>query len=117
MRQGGDGSNANDTLLTPITTDLPAPPTPTHDATAGQLERSPIMGIMPMQTMPAAVMSPDELLRQYAEQRRTGSMTPASPVQGGMRVLYTPPPATPSMTPTPGSERASMLGHQFGAAQ
>lgn len=109
MRRGGDGFGANDTLLSPTTPDLPVPPTPTHYASAGQLERSPVMGLMPMQPMPASVMSPDDMLRQYAEARRMG--TPSSPAPstgpGGMRVLYSPP-ATPVSAPTPG-EHTSMI--------
>jgi hypothetical protein len=93
MRQGGDGQFANENL---ITSPMPTPPTPTYNATSGQIERSPIMGLMPMQPMPANVMSPDELLRAYAESKARGggaaSPPPVStPVNAnGMRVLYTP---------------------------
>jgi len=57
---------------------------------------------MPMQPMPANVMSPDDMLRAYAESRRTPS-SPAFPSPtltnydgNGMRTLYTP--TTPSST-------------------
>jgi hypothetical protein len=58
---------------------------------------------MPMQAMPANVMSPDDMLRAYAERRAAGGAgianVPAVPsptyagvgTQGGMRTLYAPP--------------------------
>ena len=48
---------------------MPTPPTPVHQSTP----KSPIMGVMPMQPMPANVMSPDDILRAYAERRATGA--------------------------------------------
>jgi hypothetical protein len=65
----------------------PAPPTPAHAPT------SPV-GMMPMQPMPANVMSPDEMLRAYAERRQTAKPVPAVPAPaasyhgGGRRTLY-----------------------------
>jgi hypothetical protein len=95
MRHGGEGDAANDNLLPP--TPGPTTPAPTHN---GGIERSPIMGSMPMQPLPAAaVMSPDDLLRQYAAKRVTGP--PSTPTNGGMRVLYAPPtPVTPALSAT-----------------
>ncbi|GJE90634.1 hypothetical protein PsYK624_067780 [Phanerochaete sordida] len=63
--------------------------------------QSPILNAMPMQPMPASVMSPDEMLRAYAEQRRAVASpppmgAPAMPAPalnfngGGMRTLYSP---------------------------
>ncbi|PPQ97829.1 hypothetical protein CVT26_012930 [Gymnopilus dilepis] len=67
---------------------------------------SPVMGTMPMQPMPASVMSPDEMLRAYAERKKSMAMiggkmasisypvpvaSTAMPMGGagnGMRVLY-----------------------------
>jgi hypothetical protein len=58
---------------------------------------------MPMQAMPANMMSPDDMLRAYAERRAAGGAgiatgpTLPSPTyagigtQGGMRTLYQPP--------------------------
>jgi hypothetical protein len=96
MRHGGEGgANENDLLFTP---QEPTPPTPI-------VPKSSIVGIMPMQPMPANVMSPDEMLRAYAESRRAmgppGSSSPAFPSPtlsydgNGMRTLYSPPPSTP----------------------
>ncbi|EKM50994.1 uncharacterized protein PHACADRAFT_262926 [Phanerochaete carnosa HHB-10118-sp] len=63
--------------------------------------QSPVMSSMPMQPMSASVMSPDEMLRAYAEQRRALASpppagapalpSPALSFNGsGMRVLYAP---------------------------
>ena len=49
---------------------MPTPPTPLHQSGT---PKSPIMGVMPMQPMPANVMSPDDMLRAYAEHRATGA--------------------------------------------
>ncbi|PPQ72824.1 hypothetical protein CVT25_000808 [Psilocybe cyanescens] len=38
---------------------------------------SPVMGSMPMQPMPASVMSPDEMLRAYAERKKSLAMASA----------------------------------------
>jgi hypothetical protein len=72
---------------------MPAPPQPA-------LSKSSASGMMPMQPMPANVMSPDDMLRAYAESRRT-PVSPAFPSPAltnydgnGMRTLYSP--ATPS---------------------
>jgi hypothetical protein len=64
--------------------------------------KSPV-GMMPMQPMPANVMSPDEMLRAYAERRPgTGASTVSYPAPvanyngNGMRTLYSPStPTTP----------------------
>ena len=77
---------------------FPAIPSPTHSAEPA----SAMSSFMPMQPMPANVMSPDDMLRAYAERRATagagiaGSPTVPSPTyagigaQGGMRTLYSP---------------------------
>jgi hypothetical protein len=94
MRHGGDGAqNGNDLLLNPRE---PSPPTPTV--------AKPPIGAMPMQPMPASVMSPDAMLRAYAESRRnigtpTNNGFPAFPMPAasydgnGMRTLFSPPPS------------------------
>lgn len=73
---------------------MPTAPSPTYQAPT-----SPIMGVMPMQPMPANVMSPDDMLRAYAERRAMGASAPnapsvPSPVANyngtGMRTLYSP---------------------------
>lgn len=104
MRTGGgegtDVAENDDYLLwdssssgTPSYYYKPQPPTP-----AATLDRSPV-GMMPMQAMPANVMSPDEMLRAYAQQRGATRDGPAAPTYpepvanyngGGMRTLYTP---------------------------
>lgn len=79
------------------------PPTPAH-------HKSPVVGVMPIPT--AAVMSPDEMLRAYAERRST---TPSSGISfpapalgaNGMRTLHSNTPtsslARKSAAPTVGS--------------
>ena len=101
MREGGN--NDNQLLLSSHKNEMPAPPLP------AALPKSAASGMIPMQPMPANVMSPDDMLRAYAESR----LTPASPTfpsptltnydGNGMRTLYTP--TTPSSTTaTPTSE-------------
>ncbi|KAI0738314.1 hypothetical protein C8Q80DRAFT_271540 [Daedaleopsis nitida] len=91
MRTGEQGGTADDLLFK---TPMPSPPSPTL-----QVPKSPIMGAMPMQPMPASVMSPDDMLRAYAERRAMGSAVPGAPALPtpianfngtGMRTLYSP---------------------------
>ena len=94
MREGGN--NGSQLLLSSPANEMPAPPTP------AALPKSSASGTMPIQPMPANVMSPDDMLRAYAESR----LTPVSPSfpspaltnydGNGMRTLYTP--TTPSST-------------------
>ena len=97
MHVGGE-ENGQDELL--FDSPMPTPPRPTH-----QVPKSPIMGVMPMQPMHANVMSPDAMLRAYAERRAMGAATPGSPTvpaptanynNMGMRVLYSPDTTAPS---------------------
>ncbi|EPQ52927.1 hypothetical protein GLOTRDRAFT_117105 [Gloeophyllum trabeum ATCC 11539] len=104
MRTGANADGDNDYILSPTSqaAELPTPPTPSYLP-----PKSPIMGAMPMQPMPASVMSPDEMLRAYAESRKAGNGTPSLPGSpapafptpsyngSGMRTLYSPP-ATPA---------------------
>ncbi|KAG6332716.1 hypothetical protein ID866_6370 [Astraeus odoratus] len=92
MRTGNDGSGDGDEYLIPSnpSVELPLPPVPAHGGPT-----SPI-GMMPL---PASVMSPDDMLRAYAE-RRMASPPPSGPVAfpaptasynaHGMRTLYSP---------------------------
>ncbi|KAF8968497.1 hypothetical protein BDZ97DRAFT_1654857 [Flammula alnicola] len=116
MRTGGNSSEPDDLLLS-----TPAPLAPTYPKpviTTPQAMASPVMSTMPMQPMPANVMSPDEMLRAYAERKKSmaghKSITPASisypmPVansgtavpstnNNNMRVLYNA--ATGNISPT-----------------
>jgi len=94
MREGGN--DGGQLLLSSPTNEMPTPPMP------AALPKSPASAMMPIQPMPANVMSPDDMLRAYAESRLT-PVSPAfpSPVLAnydgnGMRTLYTP--TTPSST-------------------
>lgn len=101
MRHGGQQAvDSGDLLFTPQEPEMPTPPTPT-------MPKPVSTGVMPMQPMPANVMSPDEMLRAYAESRRTagapvnGGPAFPSPVASsydgnGMRTLYSPPPSAPA---------------------
>ncbi|TFK87247.1 hypothetical protein K466DRAFT_491184 [Polyporus arcularius HHB13444] len=103
----------------------PMPPSPTH-----QTPTSPIMGAMPMQPMPANVMSPDDMLRAYAERRAMGATSPGAPAVPtpaanyngtGMRTLYSPDhaaspaiPAFPEATYAAPTKRKSLAPTEYG---
>lgn len=101
MRTGNDDTDAGDDYLLPsqAPVEMPLPPTPVHAAPT-----SPI-GMVPMS---ASVMSPDEMLRAYAERKMASP--PGSPVafpaatlsynSRGPRSLYSPSRAEPAF-PSP----------------
>ncbi|KAI0708750.1 hypothetical protein C8T65DRAFT_576210 [Cerioporus squamosus] len=104
---------------------MPTPPSPTHQAPT-----SPIMGAMPMQPMPANMMSPDDMLRAYAERRAMGATAPGGPALPtpvanyngtGMRTLYSPDrvaspavPAFPVSTYAAPTNRKSLAPTEYG---
>jgi len=110
MRTGGENSTGNDEMLLSPQLQPLTPPAPIH-----QVPKSSIVGIMPMQPMPANFMSPDDMLRAYAESRNTmgsamgGPAVPA-PVASyngnGMRVLYQP--TSPDTVADPDNGRKSL---------
>ncbi|KAG1726826.1 hypothetical protein EDB19DRAFT_1833293 [Suillus lakei] len=92
MMRTGNEASGDDYLLPQDqqSVDMPLPPVPAHPAPESGLAMMP---------MPASVMSPDEMLRAYAERKMkspppTGSLAfpvPAASYNGnGMRTLYTP---------------------------
>ncbi|THH27908.1 hypothetical protein EUX98_g6281 [Antrodiella citrinella] len=92
MMRTGEYATGNDELLF----NPPSPPAATHQSAPKS-----VVGMMPMQPMPANMMSPDEMLRAYAEQRRNNVASPPpngpsvpAPVANyngnGMRILYSP---------------------------
>ena len=98
MREGG---NNDGELLLSHKDGMPTPPLP------AALPKSSATDMVSIQPMPANVMSPDDMLRAYAESRRI----PASPAfpspaltnydGNGMRTLYTPTtPSSVTLTPT-----------------
>ncbi|KAH8091769.1 hypothetical protein BXZ70DRAFT_952041 [Cristinia sonorae] len=112
MRTGNEATGRDELLFNP-----PSPPVPAHQSAP----KASVVGMMPMQPMPASVMSPDEMLRQYAEQRRAAIASPPpangpsvpAPVANyngnGMRVLYspnTPDSAAPMMMSPPTTTRS-----------
>lgn len=97
MRTGEAGQSKDDLLIKPQT---PLPPLPALPP-AAQIPKTSIVGIMPMQPMPGNMMSPDDMLRAYAERRAVTSPPPTGngptvPIPAanyngnGMRVLYSP---------------------------
>ncbi|KAH9475110.1 hypothetical protein JR316_0012221 [Psilocybe cubensis] len=90
MRTGNDPS-APDTLLfsspAPVSPPPPAYPksvsaSPSYVSMSPQMQAqalsSPVMHTMPMQPVPASVMSPDEMLRAYAERKKSVAMSSPS---------------------------------------
>ena len=67
MRSGSDPLSPDDLLLK-----IPDPPEAAHPKPP-QHTASPVMSMMPMEPMPANVMSPDEMLRAYAERKKSMS--------------------------------------------
>ena len=60
--------------------------------TARTMTMSPVMSSLPMQALPASVMSPDDMLRAYAERKKSGIAypqppAPSAPAPGG-RTLF-----------------------------
>jgi len=95
-----DGKEEPGLLLAQSTT-FPTIPSPAHSPHS-PAPASCMSTFMPMQPMPANVMSPDDMLRVYAERRALGGAsgvkgpTVPSPTytgngaQGGIRTLYSP---------------------------
>ncbi|OSC99574.1 hypothetical protein PYCCODRAFT_1372865 [Trametes coccinea BRFM310] len=121
MRTGGEQDASNDELLFKPQVTMPAAPSPSH-----QTPKSPIMGVMPMQPMPANVMSPDDMLRAYAERRAMGGAAPGvpslpAPVANyngtGMRTLYSPDTSSPvspeSVYPATPANRKSLAPTEY----
>lgn len=98
----GEEEEEPELLFSAQSTTFPAIPSPTHSP-SGPESASAMSSFMPMQAMPANMMSPDDMLRAYAERRAAGGAGiangPAIPsptyagvgAQGGMRTLYQPP--------------------------
>jgi hypothetical protein len=130
MRTGGNQSGTDDFLLPAPSPPSPAYPKPVTSTAAAM--NSPVMSTMPMQPMPANVMSPDEMLRAYAERKK--SMSAAKPITtssisypmpvansttavpsntNNMRVLYNA--ATGDVTPTNTGSFPNDEGHGIDA--
>jgi hypothetical protein len=96
------GEEEHELLFSAQSATFPAIPSPTHSPRSPE-SASAMSSFMPMQAMPANMMSPDDMLRAYAERRAAGGAgivkgpTVPSPtyagvgIQGGMRTLYPPP--------------------------
>lgn len=123
MRTSGPSSEAQgeeepELLFSALSATFPAVPSPTHSPRTPE-PASAMSTFMPMQPMPANVMSPDDMLRAYAERRAAASAGaaggPAVPspaytgvgAQGGMRTLY-----SPNQAQTQASRRTT-IGSQY----
>ena len=123
MQSGANGANEPEYLLSPQSTtalNFPVPPTPTHPPLTSPASQS----FMPMQPLPASVMSPDEMMRAYAERRvasppvANAPALPAASYGGAMRALYsptTPTSAAPFMPPAQDSRKsmAPTMGSRY----
>jgi hypothetical protein len=75
MRTGSNPSAPDDLLLNP-----PEAVHPNYVVTSAQQQAtSPVMSAIPMEPIPANVMSPDEMLRAYAERKKSMSAKPLTP--------------------------------------
>ena len=119
------GEEEPELLFSAQSVTFPAIPSPTHSPHTPE-PASAMSTFMPMQPMPANMMSPDDMLRAYAERRATaaagtaGGPTVPSPAytgvgaQGGMRTLYSPTQAQTQSTATSDhSIRRTTIGSQY----
>jgi len=123
MRTGDASSEAEDEgepelLFSAQSATSPTFPSPTHSPQGPESMST----FMPMQPMPANMMSPDDMLRAYAERRAAGNAgvikgpTVPSPTytgvgaHSGMRTLYSP---THSQTQTDRSDKRTTVGSQY----
>ncbi|KAI0294612.1 hypothetical protein B0F90DRAFT_1278129 [Multifurca ochricompacta] len=116
---GSPGEDEPELLFSAQSAVFPAIPSPTHSPHSAE-PASAMSTFMPMQPMPANMMSPDDMLRAYAERRAAGGSggpTVPSPAytgagaQGGMRTLYSP---THSLAGTNDrSTKRTTMGSQF----
>jgi hypothetical protein len=126
MRTGDADPEAQDEgepelLFSALSATSPTFPSPTHNLQSPESAAS-MSSFMPMQPMPANMMSPDDMLRAYADRRaagNTGSMkgpTVPSPTYAGvgahssMRTLYSP---THSQIQTDRSDKRATVGSQY----
>ncbi|KAI0071458.1 hypothetical protein K474DRAFT_1687073 [Panus rudis PR-1116 ss-1] len=84
MMRTGTGVEQDEMLLAPKPTTI-TPPLPSHQPVPPK-PMSPIMGIMPMQSPPSMTMSPDAMLRAYAERRATVASPPPGAAGGKVGV-------------------------------
>jgi len=127
---GAQGEEEPELLFSAQSATFPAVPSPTHSARSPE-PASAMSSFMPMQAMPAGVMSPDDMLRAYAERRAAAAAAgtaggPTVPslaytgvgTQGGMRTLYSPTQAQAAQAVTTAdqhSTRRTTIGSQYSA--
>jgi hypothetical protein len=96
-----EGEEGPELLFSAQSTTFPTVPSPVHSPHSPEPASS-MSSFMPMHPMPATVMSPDDMLRVYAERRALGGASsvngptvpspiyPGNGAQGGVRTLYSP---------------------------
>jgi hypothetical protein len=128
MRTGDPSPGAEDEepelLFSAQPATFPTTPSPTHSP-GGPASASAMSTFMPMQPMPANVMSPDDMLRAYAERRAVGGAViaagPTVPLpayagagtQGGMRTLYSPTHVQTQVGATDRNKKHSTVGSHY----
>jgi hypothetical protein len=128
MRTGDSSPDAEggepELLFSAQSATFPTIPSPTHSP-GGPESASTMSTFMPMQPMPANFMSPDDMLRAYAERRAVGgagiSGGPAVPSpaytgagsQGSMRTLYSPTQLQTQAGPTDRNKKRTTAGTQY----
>lgn len=78
MRTGSDPLSPDDLLLNPPEAVFPNYVITSVPPAAPQQVTSPVMSAIPMEPVPANVMSPDEMLRAYAERKKSMTAVPLS---------------------------------------
>ena len=128
MRTGDSSPDAEggepELLFSAQSATFPTIPSPTHSP-GGPESASTMSTFMPMQPMPANFMSPDDMLRAYAERRAVGGAgisggpTVPSPAytgvgsQGGMRTLYSPTQVQTQAGATDRNKKRTTAGTQY----
>lgn len=121
-----EGEGESELLFSAQSTTFPTIPSPIHSPHSPEPAPSSSMSsFMPMQPMPASVMSPDDMLRAYAERRAAGGTgivkgpTVPSPTyagvgtQGGIRTLYSPTQSQTEAGATNRSTKRTTVGSQL----
>ncbi|KAI9461873.1 hypothetical protein F5148DRAFT_1315822 [Russula earlei] len=119
-----EGEGEPELLFSAQSATFPTIPSPTHSPHSPESGSS-MSTFMPMQPMPADAMSPDDMLRAYAERRAVKTpgilMGPTVPsptyagasAHGGMRTLYSPRHSQIHMGVSDRSDKRTTAGSQF----
>ena len=122
MRSGNDPTKEDDFLFTQQPAAAPAlpPKAVTSPKQVPSQLSSPVMSTIPMQPMPANVMSPDEMLRAYAERKKSLSKksdSSSSITSPKMAISYPLPAATTTSRPLYDAQTGVVGTHTSGQSQ